>query len=278
MPVSADATRHQMAAKARECQLEAALRCEVERARVALDRGNYLAQYYPDFDNLQQLGIRAWVQFKLARVLRNVLPHHAWFELRRWIRGHEIRQTTMPQPPFATILVSPRQPRALIDAFFSLVHQSYTGWELILIDRPDLLHGVRRAGWDFSRLDERVRILPAAGSWKDALDAAVQSARGEFIIHLPEGSVLAFSALAELFALIRQRPTTMSVFADFELAANENGPYIRCHTHMPEELVEQISSAFVARRRAAWGGASSKRDDIAHIPNVLARHIGSLDA
>ena len=281
-PQGADAVRQQIVLKARERHLEAALRDERERSRIALDRGNYLGEYYPDFDSIQQLGFRAWAQFKLAKVLRNVLPDHAWFALRKWVRGgslaSESRQPGKPQPPFVTILTSPRQPRALIDAFFSLVHQTYTGWELILIERPGQLHGVRRAGRDFSRLDERVRVVRAAGSLDEALEAAARSARGEFVIEIPEGSVLAFNAVAELFTLVRQRPSTSMVIADFERAATEDGPYMRCHTYCPAELAAQACSAFVARRRRATpdepiplGG------DLAHIPNVLARHIGNLD-
>lgn len=282
MPQSTDAVRQQIAVKARERQLEAALRNEGERSRIALDRGNYLGEYYPDFDSLQQLGFRAWAQFKVAKVLRNVLPDRAWFALRKWVRGgtpiHASRQSGKPQPPFVTILLSPKHPRALIDAFFSLVHQTYTGWELILIERPGQLHGVRRAGRDFSRLDERVRVMRAAGDLEEAVDAAVHSARGEFIIQISEGSVLAFNAVAELFTLIRQRPTTSMVIADFERAATEDGPYMRCHTYCPGELVAQAHSAFVARRRSAMCGEPMPLgSDLAYIPNVLARHIGDLD-
>lgn len=274
---SADLARQGLVAKAREQHLEMLLCGESERARVALDRGNYLGEYYPDSRNMQQLGLRAWMQFSVAKVLRNVLPPQAWFALRQWIRGRAQVREPAPQP-FVTVLVSPLQPRALIDAFFSLVHQTYSAWELIVIDRPDIPHGVRRAGRDFARLDARVQVMQAAGSWNQAVNAVVKHARGEFVIELTEGSVLAFGALAELFALARQRPHTNMVVADFERAATEDGPYMRCHAQVPDAQGFKVSSAFVARRKSAYGAAGLFVEDRAFVPNVLARHIGRLAA
>lgn len=277
----ADAVRVRIADKGRERQLESALRDEEERTRVALDRGNYLGEYYPDFDSIQQLGLRTWVQFKVAKVLRQVLPARAWFALRGWVRGGQLAQGSAHadkvEPPFVTVIVSPQYPRALIDAFFAMVHQTYTGWELLIVERPGQMHGVRRAGRDFSRLDKRVRVVRASGSADAAMRAAVASAQGEFIVPLSEGSVLTFNAVAELFTLVRQRPHTAMVIADFERAASEDGPYLRCHTYCPLDLAARASSAFIARRRTSIGEPIPIGDDLAHIPNVLARHIGALD-
>jgi uncharacterized protein YbaR (Trm112 family) len=276
----ADAVRSRIADRARERQLELTLRDEEERTRVALDRGNYLGEYYPDFDSLQQLGLRTWVQFKIAKLLRHVLPARAWFALRERVRGPSPALSERGgevEPPFVSVIVSPRHPRALIDAFFSMVHQTYTGWELIIVERPGQMHGVRRAARDFSRLDKRVHVVRAAGDADLAVRAALRDARGEFFVNLHEGSVLAFNAVAELFTLIRQRPSTVMVIGDFERAASEDDMYLRCHTYCPADQSAKARSAFVARRRASFGEPIPSGEDLAHIPSVLARHIGDLD-
>lgn len=242
---------------------------------LAADRRNYLAQYYPDFNSLQRLGLRAWAQFRVAAVLRFVLPTRAWFALRRSVGSGALQAQPGPaRPPFVTVIVDPQTPASLIDAFFSLTHQTYTGWELLIIERAEQLPAVRRAIRDFALLDQRVRVLRARGERQELWEWASAEARGDFILRLPEGATLVFRAIAAMVTLLRQRPDAMALLADFEHALSEQHPPLRCH--MSARATEQIdlNGFVVCRKTSNFSVNGQKNLSFIGFPEVLYRHIG----
>lgn len=258
-----------------------------ERRMIALDRGNYLAQFYPDFDSLQRLGLRAWVQFRSASILRMVLPPALWFRVRNAIKGNgvETRGDGAPlEAPFLSVILDPQDPTALINAFFSLVRQTHSAWELVLMERQGQSPSVRRALHDFSRLDQRVRILRVAGSQRSRLQQARLVARGDYLINLPEGGTLALDAIRAMVTLARSRPETSSIVADFEHSLEEAMQPLRCYNqpHANDadgELIDVFS--FMVHRLGGVGDGSGvasvlPASSVAYIPKVLFRHAGKV--
>lgn len=257
-----------------------------ERLLIALDRGNYLAQFYPDFDSLQQLGLRAWMQFRLASVLRMVLPPALWFRVRNAIKGNDAATRgdgTPLEAPFLSVILDPEDPTALINSFFSLVRQTHSAWELVLMERPGQLPGVRRALRDFSRLDQRVRILRVTGDQRSRLKQARSVARGHYLINLPEGGALALDAIRAMVTLVRSRPHTSSIMADFEHAREDTIQPMRCHNQPRSdaacgELIDVFSFTVHGLRGAMSGSVkgapASPESSVAYIPKVLFRHAG----
>ena len=58
--------------------------------------------------------------------------------------------------------MAPDDAASFIETFFSLTHQSYTGWELIVIEHSGHSVTVSNVLQDFLQLDRRVRRLPGA--------------------------------------------------------------------------------------------------------------------
>lgn len=268
--------------------LEGELDTAQERRLIALDRGNYLAQFYPDFDSLQHLGLRAWAQFRLASILRMVLPPALWFRLRNAIKGNSVEtwgDGTPLEAPFLSVILDPQDPTALINAFFSLVHQTHSAWELVLMERQGQLPGVRRALRDFSRLDQRVRIVRVTGDLSSRLQQARSGARGSYLINLPEGGTLAREAIRAMVTLAHSRPETSSIAADFEHSLDESMQPLRCYNQPhandeAKELMDVFSFSVHGLRTGASdssGGASLlPASSVAYIPKVLFRHVGKV--
>ena len=277
---ASELARQQIALRDYQALASRILSDEQERRIIALDRGNYLAQFYPDFDSLEHLGLRAWTQFRIASVLRVVLPADLWFHLRALIKGQQPQHAEQSpgegknRKPFLTIVIDPCEQNALINAFFSLVHQTFTDWELLLIERPGQKSGVRRALRDFARLDERVRVLRMTGGAREVLAKARAEARGDFVINLPKGFTLAFRAIATMVTLARQRPQTSAILADFEHSPTDYLPPRRCHVQ--GQAAEPSDSLGLVAYRGAAGisNGPALEKDVAYIPEVLYRHIG----
>lgn len=257
------------------------LAAQGEALVLATDRGNYLAQYYPDFNSLQHLGVRAWAQFRLAALLRSVLPARAWFALYHLIRGRGTANSTLEpaQSPFFSVIADPQTPASLINAFFSLTHQTYTGWELLVIEHPGQQASVRRAMRDFAHLDQRVRLVrTGAGSTLARLRQAQAAAQGRYSVNLPEGGVLAQEAMRTIFTLLRERPATSAVVTDFERTSIKRAHPMRCHGKPLEGGAEALGSDYSFTVRATPQAQTGQASTLAYIPEVLFRQMDVIDA
>lgn len=282
-----EAARKLITAKDESDLLHTQLSAFREQYILAMDKARYLAQFYPGRAILAHLGLRAWCQFKLAALLRATLPRSLWFRLRQAATHRRLASTAisaksrLPQP-FVTIIVEPNDVLLLTVSFFSLVRQTYSAWELILLETVQQGPGVRRAMNDFSMLDERVRVVPAALEKSDRLQEAVPYAKGEYRLWLPEGATLSFDAIRQSVTLVRNRPNSYFVLADLEWVDAEQAQSIRCFN--TAKLFEQHRDiagphmAFVFVRNTPLRPESGplSRDsavssEAAHIPEVLFR-------
>lgn len=208
-----------------------------EARTIAVDRGNYLSQvaYFNVDVRLQpSLALRTRVSFALKALVRLLLPPRLWLELRaRMHRWRSAKPATSPGgvPPFFSIIVAPDDAASFIETFFSLTHQSYTGWELIVIEHSGHSVTVSNVLQDFLQLDRRVRRLPSHSTdSRERLRQAQAAARGQYFINLPENATLAQRALQTIYTLLRARPGTPVVLADFERGSrHEQGLAMRCH-------------------------------------------------
>ena len=209
-----------------------------ELRQLNLDVSNYLAQFYFDQSSQKRLpmreaGLFRWVRQKAGLWLRTKLSLHTLTT----ILGRQVapRSTQVNDHadrgsrPFATILLEPENAIALIGTIFSLVHQTYTGWELVLIQNEEQSPAVRRAIKDFSELDKRVVVFATNEPRDTRWAGAKKAARGEYILELCEGVTLAFGALEEVVTLVRAAPDTRYVVCDFDYVSDAVKLPMRCH-------------------------------------------------
>lgn len=251
-----------------------------ERHVISQDRTRYLAQFYPGRTSLAQLGVRGWVQFRLVALLRLILPRPAWFYLRRAAqRQRHINASLYSQKkaglrPFLSIVVEPTDPLALTDTFFSLVRQTYSNWELLLVESAQQSSALRRAMADFGMLDERVRVVPEPVEFSQVF----AQARGEFCVRVPEGASLAFDAIRHFVTLIRNRPYTACVLTDYEYSDDESMRTTRCiASPVFGQRIAAVLPWYALVSAAALDTSQSEKqldladEAIAYIPKVLFR-------
>lgn len=248
-----------------------------EQAQLAEDRTRYLTQFFPGSGSIAEIGLARWLVRHAASVMRHALPRTVWF----WLRQQALRGLGRRDPaggaesPLVTFIVEPGSARSLIDAFFSLVRQDYTGWELLILETPAQTPDVRRAAFDFHTLDRRVRTLPVADPANRG--AAERVAHGRLIGWLPDGGYLAFDALSAIAALLADRPQTACITADYDRAGAIDRPPLRCYNAPLSESglafcrTQRGSRAgfSLSSRSACAGEAALSPDEIAHIPRVL---------
>jgi SAM-dependent methyltransferase len=277
----AEDARRFMAAKQELDVLRARLEASEEARVLALDRGNYLAQYYPDFTSIQRIGLRAWLQFRIAAFLRAFLPRSAWFALYSLVKSrHKPVSAMQPAmaPPFVTVIVDPQSVTSVINAFFSLTHQTYSGWELLLIEHSGQLASVRRAMRDFVRLDQRVRTLYCATqNATQRLLHAQKGAGGRYLINLPEGGVVVREGVQTIFSLSQARPQSQALVADYERVAHDGAEPMRCHCKPTEgEAMPAFDHyGFVAHslNKKPYGPPAGDSGSVTYFPGVLFRQI-----
>ncbi|SDM30548.1 Methyltransferase domain-containing protein [Oryzisolibacter propanilivorax] len=259
-----------------------ALRQEQTLAR---DRGNYLAQmayFHVDVRLLQTLTVRARLYFAAASLVRLLLPPSWWLAWRARVRRQRFSvpplEHTQAERPFFSVVVAPEEVESLIRSFFSLTHQSYTGWELLVIERPGQPVAVRNVLQDFIALDSRVRSLRVteeqAAQWMPHAHVASQ---GNYVLGLPSGVALAEEALQTIYTLLRARPETDAVIADFEYRLANESRFLQCCCRPIEghgfEADPKVLSCVVHARQPENGHQGSMAPVVAYIPEVLFRQV-----
>ncbi len=279
-PASAEADREFQVLRQEVLALREQAQALQETRDLALDRGNYLAQvayFNVDVRLLQTMTLRARMHFALGALARLLMPPKFWLGMRarRQRQRSAVQPATQEDAPFFTVVVAPGDVNSLIKAFFSLTHQSFTGWELIVTEYSGQPVAVRNVLQDFAALDRRVRVLKSPG--RDAVELAQRApagARGRYLLNLPAGSALTSKALQTIFTLLRSRPDTAMVLADYEYSEDDGTPPMRCHAAPPDPLVaaEAGEFAFAVRAVSTQAGPAPA---FAYIPEVLFRQAGS---
>lgn len=283
--VATDLDRKLAAARTDLEHLRSELTAVRERQLLANDLARYMSQYYrlitgPGGDAPAGLGPVEHAVYYAKNVVRAVLPASAWMRLRDGVRLFSRRMKDRDDrgapgvaaaAPFVSVVVQPSDVAALTATFFSLVRQTYSAWELVLVEHAGQSPAVKRAMADFRQLDVRV---VSAGDAQGAVPV-----RGQYRLALQEGTTLSFQALEEMFTLVRARPDTVAIMADYDaiLGRDDVMPPMRCQSApVPQtDCAFAVAAPYVllaseAVRRSGPGGTIDVNyQQVAHIPLVL---------
>lgn len=266
--VGHDDLRKWLAAREENAQLRQRLAAMQEQYTLSQDRSRYLAQFYPQSgpEAMERLSRRDGIsgakrlRLRIGAVIRSVVSQQLWERLRGI--SHAIRRTeTILEPPFLSIVLAPTNTAALTDTFFSLVRQTHSSWELVLLEVSGQSAAVRHAILQFQQLDQRVRTASQPTSTQ-------LPTRARYRLHLPEGVTLAFQAIQNLVTLVRDRPHTQAIVADFEYQGGDTTlPPLRCYHEPLTEHPEALDNFCLVVRAVA--PLQSSAQAVAYIPKVL---------
>lgn len=248
-----------------------------ELRQLTSDSANYLAQFFFDQKavkrlTLSQAGPIRWVRQAMGRWVRNNVSLATLTQLFSWRAVQSTQPVDIAESPFVSITLTPTNAISLIHTFFSLVHQSFSGWELILIETDDVSPAVRRAMRDFSALDRRVVIVGA----KSAHDTGGLKIRGTYRLELIDGITLAFNAIEQVVTLVKAAPSPHYVVCDFDCTTRTEWLPMRCYNFGAQGMRDsfadqaQFGGTFVIVNPSDSGaGPSPSSASAAHIPLCL---------
>lgn len=203
-----------------------------EMRQVADDRTRYLLQSYvaQRRDVSSDPGFFRPVTRLAIREIKRRLPDSLWAHLRTGylsLLPATRRPSNSPvrlKTDKLTVLVWPETPVALLDLFFSLVHQSLGSWELWIGEHTDASYSMRRLIWELCTLDNRVKAMPVSAMVDGRSD-------GSWVI-VPSGCQLSFDAVFELLTLANQSVGPGIVLADVVQFPESLGgrAVMRCHS------------------------------------------------
>jgi len=233
----------------------------LERLKVAQDKSKYLVQFYPNASNLVGLAT-LWTQ-----------------PLKSGGSNSKVTTSAINARPFATLLVQPTTLSPLLDTFFSLTNQNFSGWELVLLASKDSPPVLLWAINTLCRLDRRVVTTLQEQNEVAIAESRCAAIRGEYGMRLPEGATLAFNALEEVVSLARKNPAIERIGFDFERSSADPSHSLRCYTYAPfaatpsamidapfdSMFLRLESDSHLARQQS---GIGSEKND-AYIPSVL---------
>jgi len=222
-----------------------------ELRQLNLDVANYLTRYYFDQmpvkrSTIKEVGVFRWMRQAMGRWVRMNLPH-ATLPLVRKARAalkgsrQEVQLRAAESRPFVSFVLEPNDAIALISTFFSLVHQSYSGWELLLIETEEQSPAVRRAMHDFCELDSRVVIVRASSDAESRLKQLQLTLRGDYFLMLIDGITAAFDAVELVVTLAKASPSTQAVVCDFDGLASVARLPMRCYNSLHTTLLASSS-------------------------------------
>lgn len=256
-----------------------------ELRQLNIDVANYLAQFYFDSNPVKVMTLKEVGPFRLLRQLlgrwvRGNVPVGTLSAILQWKSRPDSRLleqvASSEAQPFVSLVIEPENAIALIGTFFSLVHQSYSGWELIVIETIEQSPAIRRAISDFSKLDKRVVVSRGLGATDDRWRQAQKLARGKYSLKLIDGITLAFNAIEQVVTLLKAAPGTHYVVCDFDCVTQAERLPMRCYNFTDPsnswQFVGQVqfTGTFV-RTSASEPGSNSARtfSNTAHIPLCL---------
>ena len=123
----------------------------------------------------------------------------------------------MTSPLVSVILISSVKRDTLSETIASVLSQSYRDLELLIIDvgkEADIPASSKHD--DADRWDSRVSLVynPKPGSTAEALNWGVKKSRGQWLVWLGEGELLAPSMIQECLSALNEHPTTSIVYSD----------------------------------------------------------------
>lgn len=238
------------------------------------DTANYLSQFSPESASIDDISFRTWARRSTVRILRNKLPANWWQLLQKFKSSREasqaVQQVKCQGIPFATFVLEPSSLTGLIQTFFSLTHQTYSAWQLILVETHHQSPAIRRAVFDFMRLDQRIRVVNGANPATRTNDVE-GAATGQFLMQLTDGVSLRFQCLEQVVALVRKNPLVSKVACDYEYARPTMQISMRCYNQRVQESeCKNVGFDGVFVSRSALGHQAKDCESVtAYIPTPL---------
>jgi glycosyltransferase involved in cell wall biosynthesis/GT2 family glycosyltransferase len=161
-----------------------------------------------------------------------------------------------PEPPLVSIVVPCfGQARFLEQAVSSVVAQTYTRWELLIVDdgSPDDTREVAQR-LIAAHPDRRIQLISKQnGGVADARNTGVRASRGEYWLPLDADDAIAPTFLEKAVSLLAARPEVGFVYSDIEHFGGETGVY-RLPPFDAETLVhlENVCSTCALVRREVF--------------------------
>lgn len=171
---------------------------------------------------LKENGFGAFVQ-KINRKVRGLDDHFeysGWYELTRPTEEEleEERKTVFSPAPFFSIVVPVYKTpevylRALLD---SILHQTYTNFEVCLADGSPAGEDVSSVLREYAEADSRVRyeVLGENRGISGNTNAALAMAKGDYIVLADHDDTLTKNALYEFACVFRDHPDCDMVYSD----------------------------------------------------------------
>ena len=150
-------------------------------------------------------------------------PFEAWLEVNRWNQRRESvlkqRLSDLAQPPQLTVVmpVKDSSVQFLNRAIESVVHQVYQKCELFIADDGNNHFSLDSILKQFAQHPEtRVKRMTSSGNLSRAVNEAVTSARGEYVVFVDQADEVTPDALGELALYLRANPEVQVVYADHD--------------------------------------------------------------
>ena len=249
----------------------------LELRQLTDDTANYLSQFSTEFGSIGDMSFSAWARRSVVRTLRNKLPATWWQSIQEYKYRHRVLHSSNLEKshgaPFATFVLEPTSLTGLIQTFFSLTHQTYSGWQLVLVETHDQSHAIRRAILDFRGLDQRITVVNGANPTTKSDD--IQGATtGQYLMQLTDGITLRFQCLEWAFALTRANPSLTAIACDYQSTRIKKLGAMRCYNYFPNKLVSKSVTEFDGVFRKTHSVETHMSDAVglenaAHVPKML---------
>lgn len=245
---------------------------------------------------------RSALRRKRTRVGTPQRHYAAWVRMvdtpsRRDIRHHRTEAASFRLQPTISIVmpVFDPNPRILDAAIRSVLHQSYSHWELCIADDASSNPAVATVLRRHATADPRIKLhfRAARGNISAASNTALTMATGEYVALFDHDDLLPPLALHWVVKAINRRPDAKVLYSD-EDKVDERGqrfdPYFKSDFNHPLLLAQNMISHLgvyrrdlvesVGRFRVGFEGAQDhdlalrcvaevSREEIVHIPRIL---------
>jgi glycosyltransferase involved in cell wall biosynthesis len=124
--------------------------------------------------------------------------------------------------PLVSVMMPARNEAGFIgDAIRSILKQTYTNWELIIVDDKST-DGTKEIALEFARRDDRIRVIDGDGICSgNARNKAIDAARGKYIMNMDADDVSVPERIEKLLAVACQYPQVVvgsaMAFVDLDL-------------------------------------------------------------
>ncbi|HML21302.1 MAG TPA: glycosyltransferase, partial [Aggregatilinea sp.] len=154
--------------------------------------------------------------------------------------------------------------RFLAESIQSCLDQTFTDWELIVVDDAST-DGTRAIAERFAAQDSRITVLHHDTNKKlpQALNTGYEATRGEYISWTSDDNHYRPAALAEMVDYLDAHPEAAAVYTDFTLMDDQGQPgaYRRVQPTFALMYKQCVGQSFL-HRRSLWKAVGRYADDV----------------